>query len=140
MYRVAVRRKVTAFHHLFGGDWGKENEHHSHDYLVEVVCEGKTLDQHGYLFDISVLERAMDEGLERFRGRSLNEQPGFEGKKPSVERFDAVLAERFAPALRSQHLEAFTVVVWEHEQAWASHRFALAPSLPLPATTGRGSG
>ncbi len=33
MYRVAVRRRFTAFHHLIGGDWGSENQHHSHQCL-----------------------------------------------------------------------------------------------------------
>jgi 6-pyruvoyltetrahydropterin/6-carboxytetrahydropterin synthase len=126
MFRVAVRRKVTAFHHLFGGDWGKENEHHSHDYLVEVVCEGPRLDEHQYLFDISVLEKNLEKELDSFRGKSLNEQPGFEGKNPSVELFARVLAERLSPPLRKQGLSAVDVVVWEHDFAWASFRVALA--------------
>jgi 6-pyruvoyltetrahydropterin/6-carboxytetrahydropterin synthase len=125
MFQVAVRRRVTAFHHLIGGDWGKENEHHSHDYLLEVVCEGPKLDRHGYLFDISVLEAKLDALLEQVRGRSLNEQPGFVGLNPSVERFAQVLAERVTPSLQGQGLERFTMVVWEHEQAWASFKVSL---------------
>jgi 6-pyruvoyltetrahydropterin/6-carboxytetrahydropterin synthase len=125
MFQVAVRRRVTAFHHLIGGDWGKENLHHSHDYLLEVICEGPKLDRHGYLFDISVLEAKLDGLIEQYAGRSLNEQPGFEGQNPSVERFAAVLAERVTPSLSGQGLDAFTMVVWEHEQAWASLKVKL---------------
>jgi 6-pyruvoyltetrahydropterin/6-carboxytetrahydropterin synthase len=121
MYKVAVRRKFTAFHHLIGGDWGPENTHHSHDYVLEVVCLGPKLDQHQYLFDISVLERHLEELIARYSGNSLNELPGFEGKNPSIELFCAVLSKQLEPALRTQaNLSGFDVVLWEHDSAWAS--------------------
>lgn len=127
MYKVAVRRRFTAFHHLIGGDWGAENQHHSHDYVLEVVCEGKTLDQHQYLFDISVLEQHLEALVKRYAGASLNTQPGFEGKNPSIELFCAVLAKQLEPTLRGQPtLTGFDVVLWEHDSAWASSRVAFA--------------
>ncbi|MGV3621760.1 MAG: 6-pyruvoyl trahydropterin synthase family protein [Archangium sp.] len=121
MFEVAVRRKFTSFHHLFGGDWGAENQHHSHDYLLEVVCQGAQVDQHQYLFDISVLEKHLEAFIDTVRGKSLNELPGFEGKNPSIELFARVAAEKLKPALATQKsLSGFKVVVWEHELAWAS--------------------
>ena len=99
MYKVAVRRKFTAFHHLIGGDWGPENTHHSHDYVLEVVCLGPKLDQHQYLFDISVLERHLEALIAKYSGNSLNELPGFEGKNPSIELFCAVISKQLEPAL-----------------------------------------
>src|SRR5436853_29765 len=51
MYSVSVKRGFTAEHFLIGGDWGAENQPHSHDYQVEVQLEGATLDRHGYLVD-----------------------------------------------------------------------------------------
>lgn len=126
MYEVAVRRKFTAFHHLIGGDWGAENAHHSHDYVLEVVCVGAQLDQHEYLFDISVLEKHLEALIERYRGQSLNALPGFEGKNPSIERFARVVAEQLEPALRTQaSLARFKIVLWEHGEAWASYEQSL---------------
>ena len=52
-YTVGLLRAFVAEHRLVGGDWGKENERHSHPYRLEVVFEGDTLDKHGYLIDIS---------------------------------------------------------------------------------------
>ena len=52
MYSVAVKRDFVAQHFLIGGDWGAENDWHSHHYQVEVQLQGPTLDQHGYLVDI----------------------------------------------------------------------------------------
>lgn len=126
MYRVAVRRRFTAFHHLIGGDWGSENQHHSHDYLLEVVCEGAKLDQHEYLFDISVLEKHLEAVVERYAGKSLNDSKGFEAKNPSIELFAKLIAAQLEPALRTQaSLSAFDVVLWEHDSAWASFRVSL---------------
>jgi 6-pyruvoyltetrahydropterin/6-carboxytetrahydropterin synthase len=52
MYTTAVKRDFVAQHYLIGGDWGAENEKHSHHYQVEVQLMGEALDQHGYLVDI----------------------------------------------------------------------------------------
>ena len=57
MYRVAVRRDFIAQHYLIGGDWGAENQKHSHHYVLELELGGETLDQHNYLVDIVEIER-----------------------------------------------------------------------------------
>jgi 6-pyruvoyltetrahydropterin/6-carboxytetrahydropterin synthase len=43
MYTVAVKRDFVAQHFLVGGDWGAENQKHSHHYEVELQLEGATL-------------------------------------------------------------------------------------------------
>ncbi len=40
MYTVSVRRELIARHYLIGGDWGAENDPHSHPYVIEVRLEG----------------------------------------------------------------------------------------------------
>jgi len=44
MYTVTITRDFVAQHFLVGGDWGAENQWHSHHYQVEVRLEGATLD------------------------------------------------------------------------------------------------
>ena len=39
MYTVGVKRSFAARHFLIGGDWGSENELHSHDYTAELELE-----------------------------------------------------------------------------------------------------
>jgi hypothetical protein len=43
MYTTAVRQDFIAQHCLIGGDWGAENEKHSHHYQVEVQLVGQSL-------------------------------------------------------------------------------------------------
>ena len=67
MYTLAVKRDFVAQHYLIGGDWGAENEWHSHHYALELQLQGKELDQHGYLVDIVDVEQHLDAVVARYR-------------------------------------------------------------------------
>ncbi len=121
MYTVAVRRDFIAQHFLIGGDWGPENEKHSHHYQVEVRLSGATLDQHGYLVDIVEIEAALDELVSRYRDHTLNDLPEFEGLNPSIEHFARIFCEAFAQRVQASNISHITVVIWENEIAWASY-------------------
>ncbi len=121
MYTVAVRRDFIAQHFLIGGDWGPENEKHSHHYQVEVRLSGASLDQHGYLVDIVEIEAALDELVSRYRDHTLNDLPEFEGLNPSIEHFARIFCEAFAQRVQAPNISHITVVIWENEIAWASY-------------------
>lgn len=120
MYRLAVTRDFIAQHYLIGGDWGAENQKHSHHYRLQVVLRGTTLDRHGYLADIVEVERALTEVLAAYRDRTLNDLPAFADRNPSLERFAAVLHAELDARLGSERL-AVTVTLWENERDWASY-------------------
>jgi 6-pyruvoyltetrahydropterin/6-carboxytetrahydropterin synthase len=125
VYTVGLLRAFVAEHRLVGGDWGKENERHSHPYRLEVVFEGDTLDRHGYLVDISVVEPRLDAVCERYRGRMLNDLPEFEGKNPGIEVFASILADRLTGDLAAGPVRAVTVKLWESDTAFATCRRAV---------------
>ena len=124
-YTVCVIRDFVAQHFLIGGDWGKENQHHSHHYKLEVIFAGDELDQHLYLLDIAVVNQHLEALCERYRDKTLNSLPEFEGKNPSLELFARLLAEGMARALDKDlppgALTALTAKLWEHEQAYATY-------------------
>ncbi len=122
MYTVAVKRDFVARHFLVGGDWGPENEEHSHHYQVEVQLMGDRLDGHGYLGDIGDLQAHLEALVEYYRDRTLNELPGFAGLNPSIEHFARILAESLAARIKADNLKAIRVKVWEADIAWASYR------------------
>ncbi len=125
MYTVAVKRDFVAQHFLIGGNWGAENELHSHHYAVELQLHGEQLDQHGYLVDIVAVETAMDTLVARYRDKTLNDFPEFEAINPSIEHFARILAEQLAERIQAETLSALTVQVWENEIAWASYHMDL---------------
>jgi 6-pyruvoyltetrahydropterin/6-carboxytetrahydropterin synthase len=122
MYTVAVKRDFVAQHFLIGGDWGAENECHSHHYQLEVQLEGATLDAHGYLVDIVDIETHLEALVAYYRDRTLNELPEFEALNPSIEHFARIFCQALSTRIQVPHLSAITVKIWENEIAWAAYR------------------
>jgi 6-pyruvoyltetrahydropterin/6-carboxytetrahydropterin synthase len=122
MYTVAVTRDFVAQHFLIGGDWGAENERHSHHYRVEVQLEGLSLNQHGYLVDIVDVETHLEACVTHYRDKTLNELPEFEGLNPSIEHFARILCQAISDRIRAPNLQAITIKLWENEIAWAAYR------------------
>ena len=122
MYSLAIRRDFIAQHYLIGGDWGAENERHSHHYQIEVELEGEVLDQHGYLVDILHLESLLAELLAHYRERTLNDLEEFQEINPSIEHFSRLLWQGLASRLNARGVHAITVRLWENQTAWASYR------------------
>lgn len=130
MYTLAVKRDFVAQHYLIGGDWGAENQRHSHHYQVEVILEGDSLDQHGYLVDIVDLERNLGELVAYYRDRTLNDLPEFAGLNPSIEHFTRIFCSALASHLQTDTLTAISVKIWENEIAWAGYRQVLPRTPP----------
>ena len=125
MYTVAVKRDFVAQHYLIGGDWGPENEWHSHHYVVELQLSGPTLDQHGYLVDIVDIEANLEALVAYYKDKTLNDLPEFAGLNPSIEHFARILATQLAERIQADTLSALTVKLWENEIAWGPYRLAV---------------
>ena len=125
MYTVAVKRDFVAQHYLIGGDWGAENEWHSHHYVVELQLHGNELDQHGYLVDIVDIEANLEAIVDEYRDKTLNDRPAFAGLNPSIEQFSRIIATTLAGRIQAPTLSTLTVKIWENEIAWASYQLAI---------------
>ena len=125
MYAVAVKRDFVAQHFLIGGDWGDENERHSHHYVLELQLEGAALDKHGYLVDIVDIEANLDALVAEYRDQTLNEMPAFDGLNPSIEHFSRILCKALNERIAAPNISALTVKLWENEIAWASFRLSV---------------
>lgn len=122
MYSVAVSRDFVAQHYLVGGDWGAENERHSHHYRVELLLEGASLDKHGYLVDIVDIETHLETLVAHYRDKTLNDLSEFKGLNPSIEHFSRIFCQSLAERIQAPNLSAITLKMWENEIAWAAFR------------------
>ena len=122
MYSVAVKRDFIAQHYLIGGDWGAENQKHSHHYQIELELQGSELDQHGYLVDIVDIEQALNALVAYYRDQTLNELPEFAGLNPSIEHFSRILCQALGAHIQAPNIHRVTVKLWENEIAWAAYR------------------
>lgn len=121
MYQLAVKRDFVAQHYLIGGDWGAENDPHSHHYTVELRMEGAALDQHGYLVDIVDVEANLDALVARYRDHLLNDLEEFAGLNPSIEHFSRILCTTLADRITAPNINRWTLTVWENDIAWAAY-------------------
>ena len=121
MYTLAVRRSFIARHYLIGGDWGPENFPNSHNYVLELQLEGRELDPHGFLVDITDVEKHLDELADYYREKMLNDLPEFEGLNPSIEHFVRILFTDLNEGIKAANITIVKVVLWENESAWAAY-------------------
>jgi 6-pyruvoyltetrahydropterin/6-carboxytetrahydropterin synthase len=127
MYSLSITRDFIAQHYLIGGDWGPENQQHSHHYRLEILLEGQALDRHGYLVDIVDLERHLGDLVAHYRDCTLNELPEFAGLNPSIEHYCRILCEALSARLQAPNITALTARLWENEIAWAAYRMIRDP-------------
>ena len=120
MYQVAVQKKFIARHYLTGGDWGEENQVHSHNYLLELILVGLELDQHGYLVDIEDIEENLLRVIQYFKDQILNDLPEFSGLNPSLEHFSRIIWENLHPSLQTSNIQKVIVKLWENDFAYAT--------------------
>ncbi|MCA9988343.1 MAG: 6-carboxytetrahydropterin synthase [Anaerolineales bacterium] len=125
MYTVAVKRDFVGQHFLIGGDWGPENNWHSHHYYVEVQLHGDRLDKHGYLVDIIDIENNLNALVAYYKDKTLNELPEFAGLNPSIEHFCRIFCEGLAERIKAETLTSMAVQIWENEIAWARYQMDL---------------
>ena len=122
MYTVSVRREFIARHFLIGGDWGRENHPHAHQYVAEVRIESAELDKHGYLVDIVKIESELGALVDHYRDGLLNDQPEFHGINPSIEHFSRIICQKLLAAIQPPGAGTMSVRLWENETCWAAWR------------------
>ena len=125
MYSVSVSRTLVAQHVLTVPDPGSEGEPHSHQYTINATVRGPELDEYGYLVDIDDLVDAMDTLAERYRDRTLNDLPAFEGANPSAERFARVFGDRLLEHLETDALTELRIEIEEDDVARVAHERTL---------------
>jgi 6-pyruvoyltetrahydropterin/6-carboxytetrahydropterin synthase len=120
MHTVSVERDFIAQHFLVGGDWGAENQLHSHHYRLELELKGEFLDQHNYLVDIVEIENILLKHISMYKDKTLNDLPAFSRKNPSLELFSKILCQEMSVDISARNILKITVKLWENQIAWAS--------------------
>ena len=122
MYILAVKKDFIARHFLIGGDWGMENQEHSHHYQLEVQIEGKDLDKHGYLVDIVTVKSYLEKLISHYRDRLLNDLPEFAGLNPSIENLARFSYQALKNSIQETGGKMLKITVWEDDEAWIAYQ------------------
>ena len=112
MFEVAYEMTFCATHVLH--DEGKPIEpQHGHDWRVEVVAAGETLDRLGVVVDFEHLKQATAEVCRRFHYADITSHPDFVDQSPSAEAVARYFFREVRTAMGPQGRHLRRVRVWE---------------------------
>lgn len=112
MFEVAYETTFCATHVLHDG--GRPLEpNHGHDWRVEVVAAGDTLDRIGVVIDFEQLKQAVAGIARRFHYADITSHPDFAGQSPSAEAVARYFFLELRQALGEQAARLRRVRVWE---------------------------
>ncbi|MGC9195651.1 MAG: 6-carboxytetrahydropterin synthase QueD [Syntrophobacteraceae bacterium] len=100
---------------------GKCENLHGHNWKVEVVLRGKSLQSNGILVDFGEVKAEVRAVLEELDHRYLNELPYFTTNNPSSENITRFLFEKLADKLTKGDTRLYSVTAWESEDACATY-------------------
>jgi 6-pyruvoyltetrahydropterin/6-carboxytetrahydropterin synthase len=112
LFEAAYETTFCATHVLHEG--GKPIEPlHGHDWRVEVVAAGETLDRLGVVVDFEDLKKAVREVCGRFHYRDITSHPDFAGQSPSAEAVARYFFREVRGAMGAEGRRLVRVRVWE---------------------------
>jgi len=121
MYRLKVQDYFSSAHYLRNYQGACENLH-GHNWKVELVVEGETLNETELLIDFKDLKRVLKEVLSELDHRLINELPYFKEKNPSSENLARYIFEKVKEKLRAYpQVRVKEVTVFETEKASATY-------------------
>jgi len=121
LFEVAYETTFCATHVLHRGGRPIEPQH-GHDWRVEVVAEGDTLDELGLVVDFEHLKRAVSEVCARFHYGDITSHADFAGQSPSAEAVARYFFREVRRALGPEGRRLARVRVHEAPGCSASYR------------------
>jgi 6-pyruvoyltetrahydropterin/6-carboxytetrahydropterin synthase len=126
MYQVKVEARFSASHQVRMYDDELEALH-GHDWRVEAVFRGPTLDRIGLLVDFVAAEKALRAVAAQLHHVHLNEAMLLQGLNPTAEH----VAQRIFEELRERMPEAPLAAVYVHEAPGCTAAYLADVAAPL---------
>lgn len=121
MFRLKVQDHFSSAHYLRNYQGACENLH-GHNWKVELVVEGETLNDIEILIDFKELKKILKEVLEELDHRLINELPYFQEKNPSSENIAQYIYLKVKEKLQDvPKIRVKEVTVFETEKASATY-------------------
>ena len=121
MYEVSCETTFCATHRLTDGATPIE-PNHGHDWRVEVVAAGDTLDRIGVVIDFEHLKTVLGEVAGRFHYKDLNEHPDLAGQTISAEVVARYFFQEVRKGLGEEGERLVRARVWEAPGCTATYR------------------
>ena len=120
MYELTIKTHFSAAHSLRDYE-GPCSKMHGHNWVVEVVVSGESLQPNGILLDFKDVKKATSEILSRLDHSNLNEVPPFDRLNPTSENLARHIYEEVGKHMNSDGLKVSRVNIREAETSCASY-------------------
>lgn len=97
MYELTVKSEFEAAHRIENYP-GKCVRLHGHNWIVEAIVQGDTLNELGILIDFKILKDELNKVLDEFDHQYLNELEIFADKNPTAEIIAKEIFDKLAPS------------------------------------------
>ena len=113
MYEVIIREEFSSAHAL-RHYYGSTEPMHGHNFVVEVVVQGKTLQNKvKYLTDFVALQNTLRSIVKPMDHVNLNEFPPFDVENPSAENIANYIGTEIGRRWQEKDVRLASVTVWE---------------------------
>ena len=119
MYELRIESDFAAAHYLREYE-GKCENLHGHNWKIEIILRGAELGKAGMLMDFKNARAIVNEVLERFDHKYLNELEEFKTVNPTTENLSRMLYESIGVKLPGG-VRVQRVTCWESERCGASY-------------------
>jgi 6-pyruvoyltetrahydropterin/6-carboxytetrahydropterin synthase len=119
MYSVEVKTSFSSAHSLINYP-GVCCNLHGHNYIVEVKVSGKKLNKIGIFYDFKELKDAVEEIINRFDHKYLNEIPPFDRINPTSENLSKYIYKELKKKL-PKYVKIERVSISESESSKVSY-------------------
>lgn len=115
MYNLIVDSHFAAAHRLVGYP-GKCAALHGHTWGVSATVRAGELDEIGMCLDFKKIARSLDEIVEQFDHRNLNELPEFATLNPTAENISRIIFEKLSDKINMEKVRLVSVTVAESDR------------------------
>ena len=113
MYEIVVEQKIESAHFLRGYQ-GKCENVHGHTYSVVVRLKADKLNNIGLVYDFTDVKRLLNEILEKYDHKLLNDIPPFDRINPSAENIAGTVCRELQLKLNNAPVSLTAVEIWEN--------------------------
>ncbi len=114
MFQITRERTFSASHQLRNYK-GRCERLHGHNWRVRVCVQAEDLNESGMVMDFHDLDKLMQEAIEPFDHRHLNEVTDFETANPSAENIAKAIGESIKKSLTSTKIVLAYCDVFEND-------------------------
>ena len=132
MFEISVQTDFSAAHNLRQYR-GKCEQLHGHNWQVEAVFGGSTLDRAGMVVDFKIARRRLHDVLKQFDHRYLNKTAYFSAVNPTSEHLARFIFRELSKKIARAPYRLLRVSVWETPLSRATY-FEELPSGDAPAS------